>query len=97
MNDTPWRETRFPAPAPIEWKEVSDPDMGVWDECYINGINVASLEKRAYYCDRGHFSVKCWLNGIDDQDSFPRYYMDKDTAVIETEKFLKWRLWKIRS
>jgi hypothetical protein len=103
MIDTPWTETRFPVPSPITWVEVtSDNDFARkaklnspnWLECKINDICVATLEKRPPYCDRGHFWVKCFLRGLDHADMFPRYYMDCNVAQQETEKFLRWRLWK---
>jgi|SRR5882672_10302908 len=97
MNNVPHKETRFPEPSPIEWVKVSDRDIGEYWDVKINGICVASLEKRPHYCDRGHFWVKCFLRGLDEADMFPRYYMNEETAQQETKKFLRWRLWKQRS
>lgn len=93
-------------PSPITWEEHVIGDMDIasgavnvsqryWD-CKIAGQLVASLEPRPAYCDRGHWYVKCELPDLDDADRFPRYYMDFNRAMGETEDFLKWRLWKIR-
>jgi len=87
---------QFSEPSPIEWVRISDRDIGEYWDIKINGTCVASLEKRPYYCDRGHFYVKCFLHDLDESDGFPRYYMDESVAKQETEKFLKWRLWKER-
>jgi hypothetical protein len=93
----------------LGWEEVKQPQAITWktvlsvpgfedgfEECFIGGHMVAWLEKRPYYCDRGHYVVKFGLLGIDSADSFPRYYMSYRIAKIETEEWLKWRLWKIR-
>lgn len=82
----------YTVPTPIEWTEYYS-----WFDVIIHGECVASLEKRPPYCDRGHFYVKCYLPDLDEADMFPRYYMDEEVAKQETEKFLKWRLWKQRS
>jgi hypothetical protein len=68
-----------------------------WQEFVIRNTVVAYLEKRAAYCDRGHWWVKCFLPGIDVQDGFPRYYMNESIAKLETIAWLNWRLWKIRA
>lgn len=80
--------TALYAPAEIRWSATFD--------CMIAGRCVAVLEARPYHCDRGHFIVKCFLPGLDEADGFPRYYMNKEIAIKETEAFLRWRLWKIR-
>jgi hypothetical protein len=56
----------------------------------------AFIQKRPPYCDRGHYSfnVDARLN-LDGADSFPRYYMDLDTAMLEAVKWLNWRMYKI--
>jgi len=51
------------------------------------------IAPRPSYCDRGHW-VAC-VNGIpyiDDQDAFPRYYMDIERAKAEMKDWLYWRL-----
>jgi hypothetical protein len=90
MSGPEWKgwEVLF-EPAFIKWVKVES-----WEDVIINNKRVASLERRPYYCDRGHWVVKCELPDIDGQDGFPRYYMKKETAIEETEAFLKWRLWK---
>lgn len=60
----------------------------------VDGKQVAWLTKRPHYCDRGHWQVNCELGGIDGADRFPRYYMSYDVAKQETERFIRWRLWK---
>jgi len=93
-----WRgwEVLF-APSAILWetKKLEDSDYEFW-ECWIAGKMVAWMEKRPYYCDRGHFVVNIKLPGIDDADMFPRYYFSQEVAKSETELFLKWRLWRER-
>lgn len=56
----------------------------------------AFLQKRPYYCDRGHWSFN--VDGIPDMDgadSFPRYYMDLEAAMCEVADFLNWRLFQL--
>jgi hypothetical protein len=77
----------------FSWKRGEyDCDLCVLDDKAV----VAWIEPRPHYCDRGHWQVKCTLATIDYQDGFPRYYMSKKVAMFETERFLKWRLWKLR-
>jgi hypothetical protein len=61
----------------------------------INGKCVGWLEKRHHYCDRGHWKFECELPGIDEADSFPRYYMDETRAKLEIISWLNWRLWRM--
>jgi hypothetical protein len=54
------------------------------------------IAPRQHYCDRGHWSVHAdapslWLDG---SDGFPRYFMDLETAIRETETWLRWRLYR---
>jgi len=84
------------APSPITW-ETETSGATAWLVAYIAGHAVATLQARPSYCDRGHWKVLCELPYIDGADGFPRYYMSKDTAMRETEAFLRWRLWKERS
>lgn len=81
------------SPSPITWDQ--DKDHNTFD-CLIAGMRVAFITKRPHYCDRGHWSMQCELPDLDGADSFPRYYMNFETARAETEAFLKWRLWRIR-
>lgn len=85
-------ETVF-AEQPIEWEKDEEYD---YEECLIGGRMVAWIVPRPSYCDRGHWLMHCDLPGLDGSDGFPRYYMNKETAIKETEAFLRWRLWKIR-
>lgn len=80
------------APSPIAWITHDG-----WITAQIADYTVAYLRTRPQYCDRGHFMVVCDLPGLDGADGFPRYYMSKETAVRETEAFLRWRLWKERT
>ena len=80
-------------PSPITWVTKFLHNIE-YEDVIISGVLVACLEKRPYYCDRGHWYVKCFLSDIDSDDKFPRYYMSKHVAKTETEAFLKWRLWK---
>jgi hypothetical protein len=80
-------------PSILSWEENEE---FACTEVLISGCIVATLETRPHYCDRGHYSIKCYLPDIDGADSFPRYYMSKEVAKAETESFLKWRIWKIR-
>jgi hypothetical protein len=93
MSGPEWRgwDALF-TPSPIEWI-TNNSYVGV---C-IAGREVATLEARPHYCDRGHFYVKCFLPGFDEADGFPRYYMSKQAAISETEAFLRWRLWRQRT
>ena len=56
---------------------------------------LAWIQKRPYYCDRGHWMFNCNVPGLDGQDSFPRYFMRLETAKQEAVEFLNWRLNKI--
>lgn len=78
-------------PAPIVWEREH-----FWHLLKISGYEVATMEPRPDYCDRGRWIVKCELPGIDGSDGFPRYYMSYDSAVAEMDAWLRWRLWKIR-
>jgi hypothetical protein len=87
------RRLQEAGPKEITWDKIPHYD---YINVSIDGTVVAVLEVRPQYCDRGHFSVKCFLPDIDSQDGFPRYYMSEEVARAETEAFLKWRIWKIR-
>ena len=80
-------------PGAVVWEK--DPRFEHLENCYINGQLVAWLEVRPSYCDRGHWKVEANLPDVDDADRFPRYFMRYETAKEETEKWLKWRLWKV--
>lgn len=86
-----WESLR--EPQELKWREVNDEDRR-YHECYVGDHILAVLEKRPEYCDRGHWSVKAMIPGLDGADSFPRYYMRSHVAIIETEQWLEWRLWK---
>jgi hypothetical protein len=67
------------------------------------------LTARPVYCDRGHWQLNIeasgtpeqlhghdsGIGGLDGSDAFPRFFMDLETALHETEDFLRWRIWKI--
>jgi hypothetical protein len=53
------------------------------------------IEARNHYCDRGHWSVKVFgIPSIDAADSFPRFFMNLETAKREMKEWLIWRLYK---
>jgi len=56
----------------------------------------AWIAPRNHYCDRGHWEFKVDAPGfyLDHSDSFPRYFMDLETAIREAEGFLRWRIYK---
>lgn len=56
----------------------------------------AWIAPRQHYCDRGHweFKVDAPALYLDAADSFPRYFMDLETAIIEAEAWLRWRLFR---
>src|SRR5260221_11752985 len=89
--------TGIETPQPITWKPNHEFVATELEECFEGSRMVAWLERRPYYCDRGHFHVNSDLPGIDGHDSFPRYYMNYEVAKAETEAWLKWRLWKQKS
>jgi hypothetical protein len=65
------------------------------NNCMLDdGKVLAWVEMRPPYCDRGHWKVNCELPDIDSQDGFPRYYMNREIAISETEAFLRWRMFK---
>lgn len=86
----------------FEWRKHPEHDLL---ECYPAGtigkhwrtMPLAWIEPRPHYCDRGHWKVCCNLPDIDPADSFPRYYMRFDVAKEETERWLLWRMFKIRT
>ncbi len=95
----------FSHPDWVNFKGIETPQSLIWklnpeftvtglEECFVGSHMVAWLERRPYYCDRGHFQVNSDLPGLDKHDSFPRYYMNYEVAKAETEAWLKWRLWK---
>lgn len=85
-------------PSPVTWRKMPVDQSGApCFECMIADQVVAWIEPRPSYCDRGHWYVKCDLPGIDAADSFPRYFMSLVAAKLETEAFLRWRLWKQRT
>lgn len=93
-RDPHWRGWEALAkPAPIEWREGDFKTV----EVLVAGLKVGWLARRPAYCDRGHFQINCLLPGLDAADMFPRYYMSRTTAIAETEAWLRWRLWEIRT
>lgn len=56
----------------------------------------AWIAPRQHYCDRGHWEFKMDAPSLhlDGADSFPRYYMDLETAILEAEAWLRWRLYR---
>lgn len=52
------------------------------------------IEQRPTYCDRGNWIAKIFPTldlSIDEQDMWPRYYMDFDRATLEIHDWLKKR------
>lgn len=52
-----------------------------------------SVEPRPFYCDRGAYIAKLHPRGrlrleVDGQDGWPRYYFDRDRALLEIEAWL---------
>lgn len=87
-----WR--KHPEHDLLECVPVGSPPLTAenrWD------VLLAWLTPRPHYCDRGHWLVHSNLPGTDPADGFPRYYMRFDVAKEETERWLRWRLFKIRS
>ena len=53
------------------------------------------LTLRPTYCDRGHIQLNIdGRFGLDQADSFPRYFFSFKEADDHTRRFLKWRIWK---
>jgi hypothetical protein len=83
--------------AMTELKWIANPrHTGLFD-LMLHDRLVAWLQPRPSYCDRGHWQVNCNLPNIDGADGFPRYYMERETAVRETELFVRWRLEQVRA
>ena len=65
-------------------------------KCYfeMNGKNCSvTIESRPYYCDRGNFIAKIFINYdsnlyLDEQDGWPRYYFNLNFAKLEVESWL---------
>ena len=56
------------------------------------------LNLRPHYCDRGHIQLLiCGDLGIDEADSFPRYFFTFEEADNHLRRFLKWRLFGVRT
>ena len=83
---------------------TQDESAGI--ECWDLHLESAHLwiEKRPHYCDRGHWKgnvrgplplIPQPLSDLDEQDGFPRYYMDLSVAKQELRKWLYWRLYQI--
>jgi len=84
--------------AKTELKWVANPKHpGLHDLIFNDELMVAWLQPRPSYCDRGHWQVNCNLPNIDGADGFPRYYMERATAIRETELFVRWRLEQVRA
>ena len=74
-----------------EWK--IDPEYPEIEEYWVDSKRVAYMQPRPRYCDRGHWQVNAdQIPFIDEADGFPRYYMDKKRAKLETEEWVAWRL-----
>lgn len=57
------------------------------------------LTLRPTYCDRGHIqlNIEAAGMGLDNSDSFPRFFFSFEEADAHTREFLRWRLYKVRS
>lgn len=63
----------------------------------LNRLVRCYLKPRPKYCDRGHLDLLIdGSMGLDEADSFPRYFFSFEEADIHCRNFLKWRLWKHR-
>ncbi len=75
----------------LEWNE--DKENRTWEVRYEGAL--VWIVKRPWYCDRGHWSAAIdapfqW--NVDEQDGFPRYYMDLEVAKKEIGEWLIWRV-----
>lgn len=79
-----------------EW--VPNPEYPEVLELKRNGKMIAWIERRPYYCDRGHYRAQVEVRGVhwDEMDGRLRYYMSLQTAKEEIITFVNWRLLKIR-
>ena len=57
------------------------------------------LTLRPTYCDRGHIqlNIEAAGMGLDNSDSFPRFFFSFEEANAHVREFLRWRLYKVRS
>jgi hypothetical protein len=87
----------------IAQKFNAEPLQGVWTEQDgVQSLRVEQceiiLEPRQRYCDRGNFIAKIFPipgsdldRDLDEQDAWPRYYMDEKRAKLEIDAWLKKR------
>jgi hypothetical protein len=61
---------------------------------FYQGYTTVWLDPRPVYCDRGHWvaGLDGFPLGLDNADSFPRYFMDLERAKLEMSDWLKWRI-----
>ena len=80
----------------LDW--VKDGDYPVTFNGMVKDRRVAWIHKRPLYCNRGHWQANIDLHiELNNQDRFPRYFMELETAKKEIELFLQWRVNKIRA
>jgi hypothetical protein len=75
-----------------EWERNSGYEEDIFELKHSGAM--VFINKRPQYCDRGHWCAN--VSGIptlDHADSFPRYFMDFDTAKKEMHEWLIWRLY----
>lgn len=72
-----------------EWGYVRDDNSWV---LLVDGVRI-EIATRPGYCDRGrHVVVVSGLGDLDEQDAFPRYFMDLTRAKQEMVEWIGWRL-----
>ncbi len=81
-----WFRVRFGGNGHLSW------EVFVGRDCFL------TLEARPPHCDRGRWYAKVFPRiysslalSLDEQDGFPRYYFDRERAILELEAWLKRR------
>lgn len=82
-----------------EWKKSPDGD---WLDLHVRDAKGRPIHvwmnKRPYYCDRGHVIVDLeGIADIDAADRFPRYFFSFPEADRHVRAFLKWRLLRLHT
>lgn len=80
-----------------EWKEDNFKCLNLFVHT-AEGYRIhCYLQLRPEYCDRGHIQLNIdGPLGLDQNDSFPRFFFTFEEADHHCRTFLKWRLWKER-